>query len=80
VPEGIDHGRTGFLCDVGDAEGMAERGIELVRDRELGRRIGQAAAAEVRAHYCVDNVVPRYEAFYEEVLAGTAGTTGTPGT
>jgi N-acetyl-alpha-D-glucosaminyl L-malate synthase BshA len=68
LPEVISEGRTGFLCDLDDLSGMAERVITVVRDRELGRRIGQAAAADVRARYCVDRVVPMYEKYYEDVL------------
>jgi hypothetical protein len=39
--------------------------------------MGQAAAADVRARFSADAVVPRYEAFYEEVLA--RGRTGPAG-
>src|SRR5262249_38765337 len=34
VPELIDHGKTGFLTDVGDVETMASCGIEVLSDEK----------------------------------------------
>jgi len=68
LPEVIDDGVTGFLCDPDDLNGMADASIALLRDEQLRRRIGQAAAVQVRTRFCEDSIVPRYEAFYEHVL------------
>ena len=68
LPELIDDGRTGFLCDPDDVDGMAERALRLVNDPELGRAIGRAAAASVAERFCTDRVVPMYEALYERLL------------
>ena len=42
VPEVIDHGKTGFLADVGDVDTMARYAIEILSDdtklREMGER------------------------------------------
>jgi hypothetical protein len=46
---------------------MAERGIAVVKDRALGRRIGFTAAELVREHYCTGAIVPQYEKLYKEV-------------
>jgi glycosyltransferase involved in cell wall biosynthesis len=69
LPEIIEDGQTGFLHDQEDLEGMAARGIEILLGPALGRRIGQAAAENVRKRYCASSVVPRYEAYYAEVIA-----------
>src|SRR5438045_708337 len=37
--EAITHGRTGFLCHIGDEQALADRLIELARNRELGAGI-----------------------------------------
>jgi N-acetyl-alpha-D-glucosaminyl L-malate synthase BshA len=68
LPEVIDDGVTGFLRAPDDVDGMAEAAIAVLRDRELRLRIGAAAAQHVRANFCEDAIVPRYEAFYQEVL------------
>jgi len=69
LPELITDGETGFLCDPDDVEGMADRGIAVLRDRAMGRRIGFAAAELVREHYCTGAIVPQYERLYSDVLA-----------
>jgi len=68
LPELIDDGRTGFLCDMDDVDGMAECAIRVIRDTELGRQIGRTAAASVAERFCTDRVVPMYEALYQRVI------------
>jgi N-acetyl-alpha-D-glucosaminyl L-malate synthase BshA len=72
LPEVIVDGTTGFVCDPSDASAMAARALELIRDPARREAMGQAAADDVRARFSADAVVPRYEAFYEEVLARPA--------
>ncbi len=72
LPEIIDDGVTGFLCLPGDVDAMAERSVRVLLDRELRRRIGEAACMRVRTDFCSGAVVPMYEAYYEEVLGRTA--------
>jgi N-acetyl-alpha-D-glucosaminyl L-malate synthase BshA len=73
LPEVIADGETGFLCDADDLDGMASRLVDLLQHRDLRARIGRAAAAHVRAHYCVDAVVPMYERIYDKVLKTDTG-------
>ena len=70
LPELIDDGRTGFLCDMDDIDAMTERAIRLIREPEFGRQIGRAAAASVANRFCTDRVVPLYEAVYQRVVDG----------
>jgi len=69
LSEVIEDGRTGFLCEMNDVAGMADRGVEVLQDAGLAARIGAAAAAHVRERYCTEIVVPEYEAYYADVLA-----------
>jgi N-acetyl-alpha-D-glucosaminyl L-malate synthase BshA len=69
LPEVIDDGVTGFICDPDDVEGMAERGLTILSDPDRRRAIGLAAAADVRRRFCTSIVVPRYEAYYDTVLS-----------
>ena len=53
IPELIEDGKTGFIVDRRDTKAMAEKIIELLRDPELRRRMGDAgrlAAAEKFNH------------------------------
>jgi N-acetyl-alpha-D-glucosaminyl L-malate synthase BshA len=70
LPEIIDDGVTGFVCAPDDLELMAERGVQLLTDRGLRDAIARGACEMVRSRYCVDMIVPLYEAAYRKVLAG----------
>lgn len=73
LPEILEDGVTGYTCGPDDVEGMADRGVRLLTDRDHHARIAAAASALVRENYCTDRVVPLYEAAYRRVLqaAGT---------
>ena len=79
LPEVIDHGRNGFLHPPGDLDGMARSAVALLTDPALHRRVAAAAHEKVSHRFCEEKIVPLYEAFYEEVLAGRAGKAGKPG-
>jgi len=68
LPEVIEHGRTGLLCDPGDIEGMARAIIGLLTDSERRAAMASNATADVHTRFSADAIVPRYERFYEEVL------------
>jgi len=70
LPEVIEDGVTGFVCDPDDVDGMAERGIEVLSNQTRKTEIGEAAIKDVRRRFDDDVIVPQYEAYYEEVLAG----------
>ena len=68
LSEVIEHGRTGFLHDLDDLEGMAESGVALLTDRALHRAIAGAGRRVVAERFCADLIVPRYEHFYTELV------------
>jgi N-acetyl-alpha-D-glucosaminyl L-malate synthase BshA len=68
IPEVVRDGVTGALREVGDVEGMADAAIEILRDRALWSEMSVAAAADARARFSTDDIVSRYEAFYESTL------------
>jgi len=76
LPEVIQDGVTGFLCEPDDLDGMAARGLAVVGDAALRARIGRAAAEHVRTTFSTDIIVPQYEAYYREVLAQEPVTAG----
>lgn len=69
LPEVIEHGVTGFLHDPDDLEGMAASGVALLTDALRHRAVAMAGLADVQRRFCVNAIVPRYEALYAEVLA-----------
>ncbi len=72
LSEVIEHGVTGFLHPPNDIEGMAASAVSVLSDAAAHRRIADAARHAARDRFCSDRVVPMYEAYYEQVLAGTA--------
>ncbi len=68
IPEVIDHGKTGFLADVGDVETMARDAIELLGDDTKLREMGERARQSAQARFCASRIIPKYEDFYREVL------------
>jgi L-malate glycosyltransferase len=69
IPEVVDHGVSGYLAPVGDVAAMADAGSALLADPEAWKRFSEAARAGAE-RYSADQVVSRYESYYEEVLAG----------
>ena len=71
LPEVVRDGETGALCAVGDVEGMAGEAIALLRDPARWHETSTRAAADARRRFSLDQVLRKYEDFYEEVLGGS---------
>jgi N-acetyl-alpha-D-glucosaminyl L-malate synthase BshA len=72
VPEVIEHGKSGFLADVGDVETMARYAIELLSDEPRLRELGKQARAAAQENFCATKIVAQYEDFYRRVLERSA--------
>jgi N-acetyl-alpha-D-glucosaminyl L-malate synthase BshA len=70
LPEVIADGVNGYLLPVGDVDGMAQRALEILSDRDLQRRMGEAGRAIALEKFDVKRVVPIYREMYERVIAG----------
>ena len=72
MPEGIDHGKSGYLADVGDVETMARYAIELLSNEQQLREMGRQARAIAMERFCSTKIVKQYEDFYRRVLERSA--------
>jgi N-acetyl-alpha-D-glucosaminyl L-malate synthase BshA len=72
VPEVVEHGKTGYLADVGDVETMARYAIELLRDEKRLHEMGKQARAAAKERFCSTRIVKQYEDFYRRVLERSA--------
>jgi N-acetyl-alpha-D-glucosaminyl L-malate synthase BshA len=72
VPEVIDHGKTGYLADVGDVDSMARYAIDLLNNEEHLREMGRQARAVAMERFCSTKIVKQYEDFYRRVLERSA--------
>ena len=69
VPELIEHGKSGYLADVGDVETMARYALALLTDDNRLREMSQAARLVAKSRFCSSEIIPQYEDFYRRVLA-----------
>ncbi|HYT81857.1 MAG TPA: N-acetyl-alpha-D-glucosaminyl L-malate synthase BshA [Gemmatimonadales bacterium] len=67
LPEVVVDGETGFLAPAGDVERMTERALAVLTDPAELQRLKRNAAARALA-FAAEDVVPRYERLYEDVL------------
>jgi glycosyltransferase involved in cell wall biosynthesis len=67
LPEVIDDGETGFLVPPGDVGALRERLEQILRDRELGQRLGANARAAVLERFTWDKVAERCINAYAEL-------------
>jgi glycosyltransferase involved in cell wall biosynthesis len=59
-PELIEDERSGLLFEGGDARGLARALERLVGDAALRRRLGEAARAQVGAHFTIEEMTERF--------------------
>jgi glycosyltransferase involved in cell wall biosynthesis len=70
IPEVIEHGVDGYLVEPGDVQQAGRYAIELLSRADRGREMGKLARIHARKNYCANDVIPMYERYYEQVLAG----------
>ncbi len=67
LPEVNIHGKTGFLCELGDVNDMAEKAIHLLSNSEILEQFKVAAFKHAKK-FDIDSVIPKYEAYYKSFL------------
>jgi N-acetyl-alpha-D-glucosaminyl L-malate synthase BshA len=77
LPELNVEGVTGFLRDVGDVDGMAERAIYILEDEERLAQFKENALEHART-FELSNILPQYEAIYQEVIDNLQPVTTAP--
>ena len=64
VPELLEHGRGGFLAPVGDASGLAGHVVEMLKDRDLRKRCGDACRKRIEDSFSFARRVRILEDYY----------------
>jgi glycosyltransferase involved in cell wall biosynthesis len=68
VAEAVSDGKTGFLVDKDDVEGLAAA-LRRLRDQpELRLRLGQCGREVAQCNFTVEQMVKRYERLWQEVV------------
>jgi L-malate glycosyltransferase len=68
LPEVVQEGVTGALCEVGDVDAMAAASIAILGDRDRWETMSRDAAADARARFTLHDIVRQYEALYEDAV------------
>jgi len=69
LPEVNIQGVTGYLADPGDIDTLSKFAIDILSDDEVLEGFKQRAFEHAQ-QYDIKNILPQYEALYEEVLHG----------
>lgn len=67
IPEVNIDGVTGYMCEVGDVEGMAAKSIELLEDEESLGIFRKNAFIQAK-RFDISEILPQYENYYKEVI------------
>lgn len=70
IPEVVKHGETGFLAPVGDIDAMSAHALDVLSSAARLQTMGEAARRRAEDHFSSESIVPQYEDYYHEVLAG----------
>jgi glycosyltransferase involved in cell wall biosynthesis len=78
--EVVVDGQTGVLVPVGNPQLLARAIRDVVRDRELARRLGQAGRDHVDSAFRADAMIAQFASLYEQLAAAKGlNFTGCPG-
>jgi len=68
TPEGIQHGKTGFLVRKGDIQAFTERLRELLTDETKRKTMGEEGRRFVQENFSLEALADRHEKYYLRVL------------
>lgn len=69
IPEVVEHGKTGFLAEVGDVDAMAKDAIAILNDEPRLRAMGKECRKTASGRFSAKKIIPQYEDFYRQVMA-----------
>ncbi|MGC1907307.1 MAG: N-acetyl-alpha-D-glucosaminyl L-malate synthase BshA [Candidatus Acidiferrum sp.] len=75
LPEVVTHGVDGYLVEPGDVKSAGQFALDTLARADRGREMGQLARKNAKSKFCANDVIPRYERYYERVLAETLAAT-----
>ncbi|MCM3724382.1 N-acetyl-alpha-D-glucosaminyl L-malate synthase BshA [Neobacillus cucumis] len=68
IPEVIQQGVSGFICEVGDLEDISRKAISLLSDLDLHQKMSLKALETVKTKFRADRIVEQYEQLYWKLL------------
>ena len=69
IPEVIEHGKNGYLVELGDVDAVAQYAIELLGDDEKLAQFRVNALEAVQTKFNSETIIKQYEKLYEKLVA-----------
>ncbi|MDD2927482.1 MAG: glycosyltransferase family 4 protein [Candidatus Omnitrophica bacterium] len=73
VREAVDNGKTGFLIQPHDVEGLAKKLVSLFRENELSIKIGRSAQEYLKYNFKANDMIDNTEALYASLTHQASG-------
>lgn len=70
IPELNVDGVTGFLCNVGDVDAMAEKAVYILQNDERLKQFKHNAKQRA-LDFDINKIVPEYESYYKQIITQT---------
>lgn len=68
IPEVIEHGKSGYICELGDFEAISSYAVNLLKNERLQKKMSAAAITRASKTFHQEKIVLQYEQIYETVL------------
>lgn len=68
IPEVIEHGKTGYLVDLGDHQSAAKYAVNLVRNDKKYKEFSKQAVISTQDKFCSDKIIRQYLSIYKSLL------------
>ena len=68
IPEVILDGENGYICELGDIDEIAEKGIHLLSNENLHQQFSQNGIAMVNENFRGEKIVQEYEDIYYRLM------------
>lgn len=68
IPEVIEDGVTGYLCELGDIQDISQKSIALLSDPVLHQSFSDAAVRTVQSKFKSSTIISQYEEIYYDVM------------
>ncbi|RAK22135.1 N-acetyl-alpha-D-glucosaminyl L-malate synthase BshA [Anoxybacillus vitaminiphilus] len=70
IPEVIEDGKTGYLCELGAVEEAAEKTLCILKDSQLHAYMAGEALKKVYEKFHSERIVSQYELIYHRIIEG----------
>ncbi|MCA1058352.1 N-acetyl-alpha-D-glucosaminyl L-malate synthase BshA [Rossellomorea aquimaris] len=68
IPEVIEDGYNGFICEIGNVKQVAAKSLQLLRDVQLHKEVSRNALQTARTKFHSSKIVEQYEGIYRDLL------------